>query len=84
MTAKDDLSKIVSKEDLADFIETLRDNFVQSSSEWENPTMDRYLDAMAAWVRDMDGYYRNAGENPPIQPTWRTVADILVAAKIYE
>jgi len=80
----DDVPKIVSKEDLADFIETLRDEFLQNASAWENPTIDRYLDAMAAWIRSMDNYYKNAGERPPTQPTWQTIADILSAATIYE
>jgi hypothetical protein len=77
-------SGIVSKEDLADFIETLRDDFLKDPSAWENHTVDRYLDAMAAWVRDMDGYYKNAREIPPTLPTWQTIADILSAARIYE
>ena len=84
MTSTKDVAKIVSKEDLSDFIEALRDNFLQSSSEWENPTVDRFLDAMAAWIRSMDDYYRNAGESPPVAPTWRTIAEILSAAKVYE
>ena len=77
-------SGIVSKEDLADFIETLRDDFLKDPSAWENHTVDRYLDAMAAWVRDMDGYYKNDREIPPTLPTWQTMADILSAARVYE
>jgi len=84
MKDKVDVPKIESKEDLAVFVENLRDNFLRSRFEWENPTVDRYLDAMAAWVRSMDNYYKNAGEPQPIQPTWQTMADILAAAKIYE
>jgi len=75
---------IVSKEDLANFIEALRDDFLHNSAGWENPTIDKYLDAMAAWVRSMDNYYRHVGEGPPIQPTWRTIGHILSAAKVYE
>jgi hypothetical protein len=78
------VSNVVSKEDLADFIEALRDDFLKDPSAWENHTVDRYLDAMAAWVRDMDGYYKNAREIPPIATTWQTMADILSAAKTYE
>jgi hypothetical protein len=74
-----------SKEDLADFIEILRDDFIRNPSSWENPTLDRFLDAMAAWVRSMDNYYRNVGQEPPgSSPSWSVFSDILIAGKIYE
>jgi len=77
-------SSVSSKEDLADFIEALRTDFVENSAEWENPTVDKFLDAMAAWVRSMDNYYRNTGNAPVASPTWSVFADMLSAAKIYE
>ena len=43
-----------------------------------------YLNAIAAWTKDMDGYYQNHGEKPPKEPTWRTIGEILVAALYYE
>jgi hypothetical protein len=39
---------------------------------------------MAAWVDDIDGYFRNRGEAVPVQPTWKTLGQILLAAKVYE
>jgi hypothetical protein len=77
-------SPIASKEDLADFIDALKENFIANPSEWENSTLDRYLDAMSAWVRAMDSYYQNAGKAPVKSPSWSVFADILAAAKIYE
>jgi hypothetical protein len=75
---------ITSKEELADFIETLRDDFIEHQAGWENTTLDQFLDAMAAWVRSMDNAYRNMGAEPPASPSWRLFANILAAAKIYE
>jgi hypothetical protein len=77
-------SSVSSKEDLADFIDALKDDFIKNSVEWENPTIDRFLDAMAEWVRSMDDYCRNTGRPPVEHPTWSVFADILSAAKIYE
>jgi len=77
-------SSVSSKDDLADFIEALKDDFVKNSAEWENPTVDKFLEAMAAWVRSMDNYYRNTGKTSVVSPTWSVFADILSAAKIYE
>lgn len=75
---------IRSKEDLADFVESLRDDLLRDPDSWENPTLERYLDAMAAWIRSMDSYYTNVGQQPPEIPDWSIFADILSAAKIYE
>ena len=44
-----------------------------SAREWENPDLGRFLEAMQAWTEDM-------GERVPSQPSWRTFADILMAA----
>ena len=77
-------STIASKEDLADFIDALKANFIANPSEWENSTVGQYLDAMSAWVRAMDSYYQNSGKAPVKSPSWALFADILAAAKIYE
>ena len=77
--------EVKSKDDLAALIESLRDDFIHNPSSWENPTVDKFLDAMAAWVRSMDNYYQKIGEEPPgSSPSWSVFADILTAAKIYE
>ena len=44
----------------------------------------RLLEALAAWVDDMEGYYLNIGKPITEKPDWQMFADILVAAKIYE
>ena len=43
-----------------------------------------YLHSIAAWTDDMDGYYENHGEKPPVDPSWRTLGEILIAALLYE
>ena len=73
-----------SKEDLANFIEAMREDLLRNPAQWENATLDLFLDAMAAWVRGMDGFYRNTGRQPIETPTWSVFADIISAAKIYE
>ena len=47
-------------------------------------TLERFLSAMQAWIEDMDGFDKNNAQPPMNQPTWQTVADILIAAKMYE
>jgi hypothetical protein len=78
------IAAINSQEALADFVEALRSDLSVNRDQWENSTLDRYLEAMGAWIRGMDGYYKNTGQPPVKVPSWRTLADILYAAKIYE
>jgi hypothetical protein len=48
---------------------------------WENTTIERFLDTAVRWARDSVNGNQNyvKPDNP-----WRRVADILIAAKVYE
>lgn len=78
------IEKVRSKEDLADFISALIRDFETNPGEWENNTLPRFLTAMEDWVRTMDNYYKNTGRPPVQNPIWRIIADILLAATMYE
>ncbi|MGN6317227.1 DUF7660 family protein [Trinickia sp.] len=84
MKLTDQVRNIASKEDLADFVGALLQDLEQNRGEWENPTLDRFLLAMESWIRAMDNFYRNTGQDIPVTPSWRTLGDILYAAKMYE
>lgn len=84
--------RVNSKETFLDFVAALRADWEASRAEesaqpsspcspaargWENPDLGRFLEAMHAWTEDM-------GDRVASQPTWRTFADMLIAAKVYE
>lgn len=73
-----------TRDDLVQFIRALRTDLGVNEDEWENPTLDRYLEALAAWTNDMDGYFRNHDQVVPTEPTWGLVAQMLLAAHGYE
>lgn len=75
---------IESREDLSAFITCLLHDLEQNGESWENATLDSYLEALAAWIADMDGYYLNKREAIPAQPTWKAIGEMLMAAKMYE
>lgn len=79
-----ELNAIRSREDLATFILSLRQDLSDYPAEWENPTLDRFLEALAAWCADMPGYFLNRGEPQPDQPDWQLVGLMLLAASRYE
>jgi hypothetical protein len=39
---------------------------------------------MASWMEDMDGFYENMNKPCPDNTSWSVLADILMAARIYE
>ncbi|MGA3241082.1 MAG: hypothetical protein ABSG03_32855 [Bryobacteraceae bacterium] len=78
------VSSVGSKDDLAEFVCMLRDNLAKNREEWENTTLENFLEAMEAWIRVMDQSRKNAGKDPIESPSWQTVAEILLAAGAYE
>jgi hypothetical protein len=78
------IQSVNSREDFITFLEKLRANFLEHPDEWKNSSLEDFLEAMAAWVEDMDGYYENNELPVPVVPSWKSVAEMLIAAKIYE
>ena len=77
-------SQIQTKEDLAEFIGLLKEDFQNNPSTWENTDLYSFLDAMHSWVEAMQWYYENHGREMPDPPTWQVFGDILMGARIYE
>ena len=75
---------IITKNDLANFVKTLSQEARSPSKGWENDDLPSFLEAMAAWIEDMDGYYENRREQSLRQPSWQTIGEILKAATLYE
>jgi hypothetical protein len=84
MTLTEHNNSIRSREDLAGFVRELNRDLHDNPASWENASLERFLEAISAWVEDMDGYYLNQGKPVPQQPDWKVVGDILMAAKMYE
>ncbi|WP_425412963.1 DUF7660 family protein [Micromonospora nigra] len=85
MDLEDEAGRVVTRQDLVELVTRMAS--VSSSPEmleWENNTLPRFLDGLAAWIAGMDGYFRNQGLEVPDQPSWRLVGDMLVAATLYE
>ncbi|SDA94857.1 hypothetical protein SAMN03159443_05342 [Pseudomonas sp. NFACC15-1] len=78
------IERMDTREEFADFICKLKEDLELNPSEWENPTLERFLDAMEAWVRAMNYYAKNSGDEKALTPSWQTFAKILFASKIYE
>lgn len=75
---------IKSRDEFVAFVNELSKSFRMNPESWENNDIGSYLDALAAWVSDMDGYYLNHKLPVPKRPDWKNVADMLLAARSYE
>ena len=74
----------MTRAELAGFIDQLADSFVEQPEVWENDTLERFLRAWSAWLGDMDGFFLNRGEDVPAEPSWQLIAQMLLAARVYE
>lgn len=79
-----DVEKIQTKQDFISFLRALKKDYLENFSSWENSDIGAFLEAMASWIEDMDGFYINRGLPVPEKPDWRVFADILMGGKLYE
>lgn len=84
MNLHDRVSQVRSKAELVEFVAALAEDLATNRDGWENGTVDRFLAALASWLDDSDGYYRNQGRPVPVEPSWWDIAEMLIAAKTYE
>ena len=78
------LNALETRKDFIDFIRILANDLKTDPVKWENTNLPSYLEAMANWTEDMDGYYNNMQLPVPGNADWKLFAQILMAAKIYE
>lgn len=84
MELSERIAHLQSRDDLIAFVEALRADQAAAPDTWTNGGLGEFLEAIAAWLADMDGYYANQGQPLPDPPSWKTFAEILLAAKHYE
>ncbi|WP_055690021.1 DUF7660 family protein [Streptomyces prasinus] len=73
-----------SREDLAAFVRALRRSHIEEDRSWENADLGSFLEALAAWIDDADGWYHNTGRDLPASGDWSFFARSLRAAITYE
>ena len=71
------LGKIKSREDFLEFMSF----FITAT---QDVSLKNYVEALAAWAADMDGYYNNCGKEVPTDINWDFIATLLYTGSIYE
>ena len=81
----DGAGQVASRQDAQRVIAQMRADLARRGSrEWENPTLDRFLEALEAVLDGLPGQVAMQGEAETAQPTWGLLAQVLVAATGYE
>jgi hypothetical protein len=67
------------------FVKDLLHDYRTEGGGWENHDLESFLEALAAYTQDIDGYYENEGiDVNPNEPSWRLFSDMLYGARMYE
>jgi hypothetical protein len=77
--------EVTSRQSFANFAQELKNNLLQKPEDWENKTLEDFLDAISAYAEDIHGYYKNI--DLPINadiPSWQVFAYIMKGATMYE
>lgn len=79
-----ELNAIKSKDEFISFLLKMQEDKKNNDSEWENKSIESYLEAIASWTEDMDGYYSNMNLSAPKDIDWSFIATLFYVGKIYE
>ena len=75
----------MDRKEFINFVKNLRVDFIKNNAQWENKTIEDYLEAMSAYAEDIDGYYKNTNQEVNLEKIdWKIFADILKGSSIYE
>lgn len=81
MNLKEKIDSVVDKASFIKFMEALINDYKNNPDEWENLSIDMFLDAIKGWADDFNF------PDPDINfdnPDWKTIAILFYMGKIYE
>ena len=73
---------IESKEQFIDFLNSLSVDSIENSHEWENHSIENYLERIASWVDDFSSCSRNDIDWDKVD--YKLIAKLFYVGKIYE
>lgn len=77
--------KVTDRQSFVEFLENLHQDFLTNRQNWPNNRLEDFLEALASYAADIQGYYDNTNQNINADtPSWQIFADMLQGAKIYE
>jgi hypothetical protein len=62
VTLSEQAQKVKTREELAAFVRALHKDL--AAGEWENKDLGSYLEGLAGFVGDLEGYFKNKNQKP--------------------
>lgn len=80
-----DKFEVIDRTTFVQFLEKLRQDFLDNPHTWENKTLPDFLEALNSYGEDIQGHYDNMNiDINADQANWKVFADIFKGARIYE
>lgn len=77
--------KPTDRKSFIELINLLREDLIEDPSTWENKTLPDFLEALARYAEDIQGYYNNTNQNYNAdEANWKVFSDIFIGASMYE
>jgi len=81
----DGTQNITDRKSFYEFAQDLLKEYETEGQNWEAKRIDSFIEGIASYAEDIDGYYRNMKFDTTAEtPTWRIFAQILKGATVYE
>ncbi|MEK6478103.1 hypothetical protein WJR50_11230 [Catalinimonas sp. 4WD22] len=75
----------MTRTEFIEFLKGFLNDLEMNKTEWENKTLEDFLEAMIAYTKDVQGFYDNMNLNINADiPTWENFKTILEGASVYE
>lgn len=78
------IEKIKTLSDLALYIEELRQSLLTNQENWQNLSLEAYLEAMSAWLIAIDKRVELKMSDKQLSESLQLFANILIAGSVYE
>ncbi len=62
----------------------MQKDYAENKSNWENDSLDSFLEAMGRWTESFENYYEHTHQKEPESIPWKLFANMLIGAKVYE
>lgn len=77
--------QITSRKDFVEFLKLLHKYYTSKPEDWENNTLESFLEALSAYAEDIPEYYKNTKQDrSPETADWQVFTDMLKGAIVYE
>lgn len=75
----------MTRNEFIEFLKDFRKDLELNKPNWENVTLEDFLDSMISYTEDIQGYYDNMHLNVNAdEPSWENFITILKGASMYE